>query len=195
MNTALKHTYQGLYQELRSYLGKARKGYPVEPIPGELSYARYALYHFVAKDKQRREPYASLHRAGLNLRGLVRVLLFKRFESSVYAFRETIKRLLTVHERFAEALAQGIVPAGDKAEDILYEPNQAEEQDFMDALRQASGRYDAADFDIDRLRRHIEHDIELLKKMLKLVEPITPDKDAKLQETQGRTGEETTQRR
>jgi len=177
---SIESTYQGLYQELRSYLGKPRKGYPLEPIQGELSYARYALYHFVAKDKQRREPYASLHRAGLNLRGLVRVLLFKRFESSVYAFRETIKRLLTVHERFAEALAQGIVPAGDKAEDILYEPNQAEEQDFMDALRQASGRYDVADFDIDRLRRHIEHDIELLKKMLKLVEPITPDKDAKL---------------
>jgi hypothetical protein len=77
------------------------------------------LYHFVAKDKQRREPYASLHRAGLNLRGLVRVLLFKRFESSVYAFCETIERLLKVHEKFAEALAQGIVPAGDKAEIFL----------------------------------------------------------------------------
>jgi len=178
---SIENTYQGLYQELRSYLGKARKGYSVEPIPGELSYARYGLYRFVNKDKQRREPYASLHRAGVNLRGLVRILLFKRFESSVYAFRETIKRLITVHERFNEALSQGIVPAGDKAEDILYEPNQAEEQDFMDALRQASGRYDAADFDIDRLRRHIEHDIELLKKMLELVEPITPEKDAKLQ--------------
>jgi superfamily II DNA or RNA helicase len=178
---SIENTYQGLYQELRSYLGKARKGYSVEPTPGELSYARYGLYHFVAKDKQRREPYASLHRAGVNLRGLVRILLFKRFESSVYAFRETIKRLIKVHERFNEALSRGIVPAGDKAEDILYEPNQAEEQDFMDALRQASGRYDAADFDIDRLRRHIEHDIELLKKMLELVAPITPEKDAKLQ--------------
>jgi superfamily II DNA or RNA helicase len=178
---SIENTYQGLYQELRSYLGKARKGYSVEPIPGELSYARYGLYRFVNKDKQRREPYASLHRAGVNLRGLVRILLFKRFESSVHAFRETIKRLIKVHERFNEALSRGIVPAGDKAEDILYEPNQAEEQDFMDALRQASGRYDAADFDIDGLRRHIEHDIELLKKMLKLVEPITPEKDAKLQ--------------
>jgi HKD family nuclease/superfamily II DNA or RNA helicase len=178
---SIEDTYEGLYHELRSYLGKSKKSYPIEPIPGELSYARYALYHFVAKDKQRREPYASLHRAGLNLRGLVRVLLFKRFESSVFAFQETIKRLLKVHERFSRALAQGIVPAGDKAEDLLYEPNQAEEQDFMDALRQASGRYDAADFDIERLRRHIDHDIALLKKMLSLVQPITPDKDDKLQ--------------
>jgi hypothetical protein len=178
---SIEDTYQGLYQELRSYLGKTRKGYSIEPVPGELSYARYGLYHFVAKDKQRREPYASLHRAGVNLRGLARILLFKRFESSVYAFRETIKTLIKVHERFNEALSQGIIPAGDKAEDILYEPNQAEEQDFMDALRQATGRYNAADFDIDRLRRHIEHDIELLKKMLELVGPITPEKDAKLQ--------------
>jgi len=178
---SIEDTYQGLYQELRSYLGKTRKGYPIEPVPGQLSYARYGLWHFVVKDKQRREPYASLHRAGVNLRGLTRVLLFKRFESSVYAFRETIKRLLTVHQRFLEALSEGIVPAGDDAQTILYEPNLAEEQDLMDALRQASGRYDVTDFDRDRLRRHIEHDIGLFKKMLKLVEPITPEKDAKLQ--------------
>jgi len=177
---SIEDTYQGLYQELRSYLGKPGKGYRIEPVPGELSYARYGLWHFVVKDKQRREPYASLHRAGVNLRGLTRVLLFKRFESSVYAFRETIKRLLAVHQRFLEALSEGIVPAGDDAQTILYEPNLAEEQDLMDALRQASGRYDAADFDIDRLHRHIEHDIGLFKKMLKLVEPITPEKDAKL---------------
>ena len=181
---SIEDTYQGIYQELRSYLGRPRKGHPVEPVPGELSYARYGLWHFVVKDRQRREPYASLHRAGVNLRGLTRVLLFKRFESSVYAFRETIKRLIAVHQRFSEALSQGIVPAGDKAEDILYEPNLAEEQDLMDALRQVSGRYDAADFDIERLRRHIEHDVALLRKMLTLVEPITADKDAKLRRLQ-----------
>jgi len=178
---SIEDTYQGLYQELRGYLGKSRKGFPREPVPGELSYARYGLWHFVVSNKQRREPYTSLHRAGVNLRGLTRVLLFKRFESSVYAFRETIKRLIKVHQRFSDALKQGIVPAGDEAQTILYEPNMDEEQRLMDALREASGRYDVADFDADRLRRHIEHDIELLKKMLKLVDPITPDEDAKLQ--------------
>ncbi|MCD6358754.1 MAG: helicase, partial [Dehalococcoidia bacterium] len=109
------------------------------------------------------------------------VLLFKRFESSVHAFRETIRRILTVHERFLEALLQGIVPAGDAAQNILYEPNQAEEQDLVDALRQASGRYKVEDFDIDRLREHVEHDIRLLRKILQLVEPITPEYDDKLQ--------------
>lgn len=178
---SIEDTYQGLYRELRGYLGKSRKAYSKEPTQGELPFARYGLWHFVVKDKQRIEPYSSLHRAGVNLRGLIRVLLFKRFESSVCAFRETIKRLINVHQRFLGALAEGVVPAGEDAQMILYEPNQAEEQDLMDALRKASGRYNAADFDLERLRGYIEHDIKLLKRILALVEPISPAKDAKLQ--------------
>ena len=178
---SIEDTYAGLYQQLRGYLGKPRKGRIIEPGSGELTYARYGLYHYVPPSKQRREPYASLHRAGSLLRGLIRVLLFKRFESSVFAFKETIRRLLLVHRRFLEALAQGFVPAGDEAQAILYEPNQAEEQDLMDALRKVSGKYSTADFDLERLRDHITHDIGLLEKMLALVEPITPDQDAKLQ--------------
>jgi hypothetical protein len=183
---SIEDTYQGLYQELRGYLGKPRKGQLARPPVEELSYARYGLWHYVVKEKQRREPYASLQRAGANLRGLIRVLLFKRFESSVYAFKETVRRLLTVHERFQEALSQGIVPAGEDAQAILYEPNQAEEQDLIDALRQVSGRYAAADFDVGLLQAHIEHDIRMFNKILALVEPITPVKDEKLQTLKAR---------
>ncbi|MGH7962750.1 MAG: helicase-related protein, partial [Candidatus Binatia bacterium] len=178
---SIEETYQGLYQELRGYLGKPRRGQPVQPIAGELTYARYGLWHYVVKEKQRREPYASLQRAGANLRGLIRVLLFKRFESSVYAFKETVHRLLRVHESFITALAQGIVPAGQEAQTILYESDYAEETDLLDALREVSTRYDAADFDLARLQEHIQHDIQLLQKILRLVEPITPAQDAKLQ--------------
>ena len=178
---SIEETYQGLYHEIRGYLGKSQKGQPIKPPVNELTYARYGLWNYVVKSKQRQEPYTNLQHAGANLRGLIRVLLFKRFESSVYAFRETIRRLLTTHERFLEALLQGIVPAGDAAQDILYEPNQAEEQDLVDALRQASGRYKAEDFDMDRLQEHIEHDVQLLRKILQLVEPITSEYDDKLQ--------------
>jgi len=186
---SIEETYQGLYHQLRKYLGKSRKGQPIKAPVDELTYARYGLWHFVVKEKQWQEPYASLHRAGANLRGLIRVLLFKRFESSVFAFQETVRRLLTVHERFLAALSQGFVPAGEDAQAILYEPNQAEEQDLMDALRQVSRRYDAADFDLVRLREHIEHDIGLMKKILRLVEPITPQQDAKLRTLKNRLEE------
>ena len=39
--------------------------------------------------------------------------------------------------RFLEALKQGFVPAGEDAQAILYEPNAAEEQALMDALRRS----------------------------------------------------------
>ncbi len=178
---SIEDTYQGLYHQIRGYLGKPKKGRLQTLAPGELTYARYGLWHYVRKEKQRKEPYASLHRAGANLCGLIRILLFKRFESSVFAFQETIKQLLLVHDRFMDALVHGFVPAGEEAQPILYDPSAAEEQDLLDALRAVSGRYAVEDFDVELLKSHIEHDIKILKKLQKLVAPITPDEDAKLQ--------------
>ncbi|MBW2308456.1 MAG: helicase, partial [Deltaproteobacteria bacterium] len=73
---SIEDTYQGLYQELRGYLGKPRKRQSAMPHADELTYARYGLWNYVIKEKKRQEPYSSLHRAGANLRGLMRVLLF-----------------------------------------------------------------------------------------------------------------------
>src|ERR1035438_8243556 len=164
------------------YLGRASKTKPSsgEKLPEELTYARYGLWHYVIKEKQKKEPYASLQRAGRNLRGLMRILIFKRFESSVHAFRETIGRMITMHERFLEALGHGVVPAGEEAQAVLYDPSEAEELDLVDALREVSGRYSITDFDTATLTKHLQHDLRLLRKMLAAVKPITPEKDAKL---------------
>ena len=193
---SIEDTYQGLYQELRQlmsartprrplpcqYIGKSHKRQSGKPPINELSYARYGLWNYVLKEKQRQEPYTTLQRAGANLRGLMRVLLFKRFESSVYAFQVTISRLLLVHQRFLNALSQGFVPAGEEAQTLLSEDcDRAEEQELMDALREVSDKYDLADFDTERLQQHIEHDIQILKQIQELVVPITADKDTKLE--------------
>ena len=177
----IEDTYQGLYQKLRGYLGKARKRQLITPIQDELSYARYGLWHYVKKQYKKVEPYDKLHRAGVNLRGLMRVLLFKRFESSVYAFRQSIKKLLAIHENFLKALDEGIVPAGEEAQSILYESDHYEHADLMALLQAMTGKYKADDFETDLLKLHLEHDINLFRDILCLVEPITPDKDAKLQ--------------
>ncbi len=186
---SIEDTYQGLYHELRDYLGKPRGKDSALLADGQLTYARYGLWNYVIESKQKQEPYVNLQRSGANLRGLMRILLFKRFESSVYAFRQTISRLLNLHRRFAEALESGIVPAGDEAQAILYEPSAAEEQELMDALKAASGRYKIADFNVDLLQEHLSNDIKLLQKILSLVEPITPDQDAKLQSLLDRLGQ------
>lgn len=180
---SIEDTYKGLYAKIRAFLGKATKpGQAYTPKPGkELTYARYGLWHYVKPAMQEKGPYKELHRAGINLRGLIRVMLFKRFESSVYAFRRTLERLERMHEMFLKALDQGIVPAGEDAQKILYESDRYEESDLMDALTEATGTYKLEDFDEKKLRAHLEADLQVLSEILKLVRPIKPDKDAKLQ--------------
>ncbi len=178
---SIEDTYQGLYQSIRKTLGKPLRERLTKPSPDELSFARYGLWRYVTKTKQKQEPYASLQRAGANLRGLIRILLFKRFESSVYAFCETVRRLLHVHEMFLEAMNRGVVPAGEKAQSILYESEDSDENDLMDTLEAISGQYSIEDFDAERLAEDIQHDIDVMRRILEIVEPITPDQDAKLQ--------------
>jgi len=180
---SIEETYRGLYQQLRDFLGQSHKEQPDRAPVNKLTFARYGLWHYVVKEKQRQEPYSTMQRAGANLHGLIRVLLFKRIESSVYAFKETIRRLLHVHRAFLDALAQGIVPAGDEAQKILYESDFADDTALVDALQRTAdfGRYKVEDFDLPRLQADIEHDIRLFEQILSLVEPITPAQDAKLQ--------------
>jgi superfamily II DNA/RNA helicase len=183
-------TYNGLYQRIRTYLGRPR-GIHYQPKLGqELTYARYGLYNYVRPEKQKQKPYNELRRAGINLRGIIRVLLFKRFESSVYAFRETIRRLIRIHEAFLKSLDAGIVPAGDDAQQLLYECDRYEETDLMDQLQEMSGQYNIKDFVETRLRDHIEADKKLLEHILGLVKPITPNNDDKLQKLFSRMKQE-----
>jgi superfamily II DNA/RNA helicase/HKD family nuclease len=186
---SIEAAYAGLYDELRRYLGKPREP-GAEPPDNELTYARYGLWRYVLPGKRDQEPYVTLRRAGFNLRGLIRVLLFKRFESSVHAFRETVRRLLRAHKSFLAALEEEIVPAGEEAENILIESDPDEETQVVDALRAVSGRYAAEDFRLDLLKEHIRRDLRLLEKILSLVEPIRPDNDAKLQTLKERLTQE-----
>jgi hypothetical protein len=181
---SIEAAYQGLYQELRGHMGRPKAPSKVPgtlEAPGALTYARYGLWRYLRPSKQQQRPYAELQRAGANLRGLMRIMLFKRFESSVHAFRETLRRLLRIHETFLTALEQGTVAAGEEAQDLLYASDQWEEDALMDALAEVSGRYKLADFRAEALQADVAQDVRVLRHMLALVEPITPQKDAKLQ--------------
>ncbi|NUO83739.1 helicase, partial [candidate division KSB1 bacterium] len=142
---SIEQTYRGLYQQLRGYLGKSREAQSTRRPANELCYARYGLWHYVVPAKRRQEPYASLQRAGVNLCGLMRILLFKRFESSVYAFRETIRRLLHVHELFLAALQRGTVATGEAAQSALYKAGEIWSDDLFVELQETSQEYSASD--------------------------------------------------
>lgn len=172
-------TYNGLYDQLLSHIGKPED--KVLERADQLMYARYGLWNYVKTEKKEVEPYNTLQRAGVNLRGLVRISLFKRFESSVFAFRETLKRLINGHRAFITALNNGIVPAGKFASVILLEAYDLDDDELLELLEDVSEKYKAEDFEVDRLKTAISHDLSILEKMYKLVEPITAKEDDKLQ--------------
>ena len=175
----IDETYEGLYDRLRGYLGQGSGEELAEN--DHLTYARYGLWHYVRPAKQNKSPYDELERAGVNLRGLIRVALFKRLESSIYAFRKTVKRMLSTHQAFLRAIDLNLIPAGEKAVDILEASDQIDEIDLVETLESLTERYKAEDFDLDRLRQDLEHDINILSQMLNSVEPITAEQDDKLQ--------------
>jgi len=138
---SIEGSYNGLYDKLRKCLGRP-PGQRYRPKLGEeLSYARYGLWNFVVKSKRNKAPYNELKRPGINLRGLIRVMLFKRFESSVHAFRESIKRMIRTHDIFLKSLDRGFVPAGDKADELIGRGSTFDEVLLLDALENLSGRY------------------------------------------------------
>jgi superfamily II DNA/RNA helicase len=108
-------------------------------------------------------------------------MLFKRFESSVHAFRQSIQRMIRTHKLFLKSIEKGFVPAGDKAEELLGRAGAFDEVLLLDALEGVSSRYSVVDFDITRLAEHIKADLGLLNEMYKKVEPITAEKDDKFQ--------------
>ncbi|MBK8798257.1 MAG: hypothetical protein IPM07_18885 [Anaerolineales bacterium] len=123
---------------------------------------------------QKQAPYSELQRAGVNLRGLMRVSLFKRLESSIEAFRRTIGRMAGSHAAFLAALDAGQIAAGERAQRILYESDDVDERDLLDALDALDQRYAIEAFDVARLRADVEHDIGILREILALVAPSMP---------------------
>ena len=172
--------------------GESRVYRQLHDLMGQLTYARYALFDYVLPEYQNALKYQELQRAGAALRGLMRVMLFKRFESSVEAFRQTVNRLRDLQRAFQGGLERGMVPAGDEATDILYKSDLDDELSLYEALEKASTRYSITEFDVDKLQAALDNDIALLDEMARLVEPIGPAEDDKLQQlvsmmTRGRT--------
>lgn len=166
---SIEKAYRGLYQEI-AFLIK------------ELILAKYGLWSYVVQEKRNVSPYRELQKAGNNLRGLMRVLLFKRFESSVAAFRLSVKKLLDLHHDFLKALEQGIVPAGEEAQRLLYGSDQEDEVQLMESLEEVSRKYNISDFELEQVKTDIKHDIDVLEEIFEKVEDINPDEDDKLQE-------------
>ena len=167
-NYSIEKTYNGLYDEIRKKIK-------------ELTLARYNLYEYVLPELRNISPYDELKQAGQSLKGIMRVILFKRFESSVEAFRKTIGNLIELNWLMLESIKEGFIPAGEEAQKYMYLYKSKEEEDFFEKLEELSEKYDTADFDIDKLMNDIKIDMKILDDINKIISKIDVKKDDKFQ--------------
>lgn len=166
LNYSIDATYNGLYSDILKKIA-------------ELHYARYSIGLYLQPELTEKQPYARLARAGKSLRGLMRILLLKRFESSVESFRVTVKGMVRMHERFLAVLDEGYVISDASLLDKLETENGNLDISILEEAE--SGRYAIADFREDDLEDALRYDLGILNEILGMVRDIGPAQDDKLQ--------------
>ncbi len=163
----------------------------LEALLREHKAARYRATEYIKEEAKAKPEYRDLFRAGDRIARLMGVLLLKRLESSIEAFRSTLRSLMTSNRNFREALASSFVPIGSTATRLLAGQS-FDVDDLLEVLKQEEQRrqqagserdklvHSVVDFDADRWMRDLDADHNVLKDILGRVEGIGPEDDDKL---------------
>ncbi len=156
----------GLYDELRKLISR-------------LSYARYNLGKYAKKEEFDPDELQRLTVAWGNLRRLVQINLYRRLESSIQAFKDSIDTHLKVHNSFNKILEEeNKVWIGelDDLEDMIEKLENGNEVEWVER-----GNYYAADkFDKDQLSLDLAKDIEIFQLMKNYTSNLKAEDDDKL---------------
>lgn len=177
----LEHTYSGIYTQI------------VEQIEG-LRLAPYRLESYKKRGVTR-----DLFEEGREeaLAGIFKSRYLKRFESSIEAFRISVRRALEFLETFESYILDGKVldstsfqkalrflAREDDEDDATILPNsRAEDIDAHQEARlfiEGLPTLNAAQYDLKRLHRDLRKDVDALREIWQRISTITPANDAKL---------------
>tara|TARA_R110002050_G_scaffold237585_1_gene373612 strand:- start:35701 stop:38922 length:3222 start_codon:yes stop_codon:yes gene_type:complete len=130
-------------------------------------YSIYALTSFLKKGKEKEPTYQGLSHFGDLVRGLLRMLLFKRLESSAVSFLASLERMIKRNEYILKSVEEkGVVITGRADQLALF----LEEEDNNSKLR--VNEYPIEDFKKEELVAAIAYDISILKEVRELIKPI-----------------------
>lgn len=166
----------GEEQCLRYSIDRAYGGEFFQTLLDAIASMRYPLQGlgvYVAKGRESDDRLAGLRRSGASVRGLFRILLFKRLESSVHALYATLRRLVEKLEASVARLEAGEplqMPGATRASD-----------DADDSLDDATGLLPLELFDVDRLGEDLRADLETVRALIGKLEEIRSLEDEKLQ--------------
>jgi Helicase conserved C-terminal domain/PLD-like domain/SNF2-related domain len=140
--------------------------------PDILTLARYMPSRYKADEQA--DPYE------VQLAGLLRSGMLKRFESSAYAFSMTCRKMAANHDAFLELLSRGKVTTGAALSEWIATDSDDIEvvAEFLD--RNAASLDDIAAYDGGALRRDVEQDKALLLEFAELAESVAAERDPKL---------------
>ena len=175
----LESTYAGIYDKV------------VEAVEG-LHLAPYQLETYKKAGVERDEFEQGREEA---LAGIFRSRYLKRFESSVDAFRISVRRALEFTKTFESYVLDGKLLdstsfqkamrylAREDEDDDGAPVSRADEMDASDEARdvlESLEPLDTSQYDLRRLHDALQHDVDSLTELWRLVGGITPDQDAKL---------------
>ncbi len=139
--------------------------------PAALTLARYAPSRYRLDDDA--EQYE------VQLAGLIRSGLLKRFESSAHAFARTCRKMAASHTLLLSVLEEGHVATGQALLD--WPTTDSDTEGVEDYLELNAERIEpAADYDLDALRGDVEQDQRLLLTWADEADTVTRAADPKL---------------
>ena len=175
LNYRLDHVYSkaGNFTDLLTTMGGHRG-------------VRYNPTEYLKPGNERKEEYARLFRARGRITGMIKALMVKRLESSIEAFRSTLGALIQSNRNFRSALDAGYVPVGSIATRLLAGQNFDPQEALAILEQEGSSRsgpntFRTSDFHVDRWKRDLDEDHEVLAGLQERVSGIAPSDDDKLE--------------
>ena len=143
----------------------------LDPESGnKISFSRYTPEVYL------KNPDEEHHNMAEGIAGLLRSGLLKRFESSLFAFSNTLNRMIEQHKIFLKSLEQGKVISTQ----FLQELSGDDETALEELLRESSHTKNVSDYHSKRLEKDVKKDLKTLNQLKKLANQVTAKKDQKL---------------
>ena len=173
VNYELDGAYQGMYREIAGVIAE------------KLTMAYYSVLKYRKQELLTPEESQTLNRM-MAIGGIFKTILLKRLESSVEAFRISIKRHVSFLNKMKGYLEQGMfLSKKDYSKFLKYLV--AEDEDDEELRKEAEHEMDErlAPFEVSEYRKEelfgdVETDVKLLESVLKKIELLDPESDAKL---------------
>ena len=181
----LEATYDKIYEKIVSGIDK-------------LSLATYNLESY-KKDKSKRDEWEEGREQALV--GIFKTRYLKRLESSVDAFRISIRRALAFTKTFEDYVLGGRVldsrsfqkamqflSREDEEDDVTTPSSLADDFDAKSEAKEYLANLpplDTDQFNLQKLHKALQKDVEILTEIWHLIKDIVPEKDAKLARLKG----------